>query len=89
MAEQTEQEKDQEKIKARYEAINKLKINDEEKETLRLYDQGVQNFDIAKRVYKFVNHDTVGTVLRTIRKAHATDFDEAEKINDYKGYTGV
>lgn len=84
------QDKTPEEItKERYAVIDGMKISAEEKETLRLYDQGIQNFEIARRVYKFVNNDTVGTVVHTIRRAHAEDFEETETINSYKGYTGV
>lgn len=63
--------------------------NAEEKEILKLYNEGVQNFEIAKKVYKFVNQDTVGQVVLTIRKAHADDWNQVEDINSTKGYTGV
>lgn len=82
-------EKDDQIVKDRYKVINDMKISDDEKEILRLYDQGVQNFEIAKRVFKFVNADTVGTVINTVRKVHAEDYQEVETINSYKGYTGV
>lgn len=64
-------------------------INKEEKEILKLYNEGVQNFEIAKRVYKFVNADTVGQVVLTIRKQHADDFNELEDVNSTRGYSGV
>ncbi|RYF61369.1 MAG: hypothetical protein EOO27_02350 [Comamonadaceae bacterium] len=58
------------------------------KKILQLHDEGVQLFEIAKRVYKFVNNQTVGQVLLTIRKEHADDWNEIEDINSTKGYTG-
>lgn len=63
--------------------------DEDEKQILTLYNQGVQNYEIAKRVFKFVNQDTVGQVVLTIRKHHANDFDQVEDINSTKGYTGV
>jgi DNA-binding NarL/FixJ family response regulator len=64
-------------------------LTDKEKEILKLYNQGVQNYEIAKRVYEFVNQDTVGKVILTIRKAHSTDWNQVEDVNSTKGYTGV
>ncbi len=63
--------------------------NDKEKQILKLYNEGVQTYAIAKQVYDFVNQDTVGSVVLTIRKEHADDFNEVEDINSTKGYTGV
>lgn len=65
------------------------RFDDDEKQILKLYNEGVQNYAIAKRVFKFVNHDTVGQVVLTIRKAHANDYDAVEDVNSTKGYTGV
>lgn len=61
----------------------------DEKKILILYNKGVQNYQIAKEVYKFVNADTVGTVIGVIRKYHAEDYDQVEDLNSYKGYSGV
>lgn len=66
------------------------KVSDaDEKKILILHDQGVQTYAIAKEVYKFVNNDTVGQVILTIRKHHADDYDEVENVNSTKGYSGV
>lgn len=67
----------------------KKKLSDDEKEVLKQYDAGVQIFQIAKNVYKFVNNDTVGSVILTIRREHAEDFNEVEDINSTRGYSGV
>lgn len=64
-------------------------LDDDEKKILKLYDKGVQNYAIAKEVFKFVNQDTVGRVILTIRKAHSDDWNEVEDINSTKGYSGV
>lgn len=64
-------------------------LDAKEKQILKLYDQGMQNYEIAKNVYEFVNQDTVGKVILTIRKAHADDWNQVEDINSTKGYTGV
>lgn len=64
-------------------------LSDDEKAVLKLYDQGMQNFAIALKVFKFVNQDTVGKVVLIIRKEHADDWDEVENVNSTKGYTGV
>ncbi len=63
--------------------------NDKEKQILKLYNEGVQTYAIAKQVYDFVNQDTVGSVVLTIRKEHADDYNEVEDVNSTKGYTGV
>jgi DNA-binding NarL/FixJ family response regulator len=74
----------------RYKEIDgKKDLDDDEKQILKLYNDGVQNYEIAKKVYKFVNQDTVGKVILTIRKEHADDFNKVEDINATKGYTGV
>lgn len=65
------------------------KLTAEEKQILKLYDQGMQTYAIAKEVYKFVNNDTVGAVILAIRKEHADDFSEVENVNSTKGYSGI
>lgn len=86
----TNRELDAEIIKQRHAAIESDKtLSDDDKKILIAYDKGTQTFQIAKDVFKFVNNDTVGTVVGVIRKAHADDYSETEKLNDYKGYTGV
>jgi DNA-binding NarL/FixJ family response regulator len=68
---------------------NDKNLDDDEKRILKLYESGMQNYAIAKEVYKFVNQDTVGKVILTIRKAYADDWNEVEDVNSTKGYTGV
>lgn len=72
----------------RKEEISKIK-NEDERKIVELYEQGVQNYEIAKRVFKFVNNDTVGTVVLAIRKNYADDYSEVEDLNSVKGYSGV
>jgi hypothetical protein len=62
--------------------------SDQEK-ILELHNKGVQMYQIAKEVFKFVNQDTVGEVILTIRKHHAEDFQEVEDVNSTKGYSGI
>lgn len=65
-------------------------LDDKEKKILELYNQGVQNFEIARQVFDgMVNSDTVGKVVLTVRKEHAEDFNEIEDINSTRGYSGV
>jgi phage terminase small subunit len=84
---------DEQAEKQHKEFVEKLKnskdFDDDEKKILKLYNEGVQNYAIAKKVFKFVNQDTVGKVVLTIRKAHADDYDEVEDVNSTRGYTGV
>jgi DNA-binding NarL/FixJ family response regulator len=90
--EQIEQDARDEESKKAAEARKSeiAKINDkEERQIVELYEQGVQTYAIAKKVYKFVNQDTVGTVTLVIRKHYADDFNEVEDINSTKGYTGI
>ena len=73
---------------------DKLKKRDDldpkDRKILTLYDQGVQNFEIARQVFDgMVNADTVGRVVLAIRREHAEDFDEVEDIESTRGYTGV
>lgn len=63
--------------------------DEDEKTILKLYDQGVHAYEIARRVFKFANGDSVGKVMLTIRKEHADDYEELESVNSTKGYTGV
>lgn len=72
----------------RKEEISKIKDEDERK-VVELYNQGVQNFAIAKQVYKFANGDTVAQVVNIIRKHHADDFDQTEELKQYRGYIGI
>lgn len=64
-------------------------LDAKEKKVLTLYNQGMQIFAIAQKVYDFANRDTVGKVTLVIRKAHASDFNEIEDIESTKGYTGI
>ena len=68
--------------------LSKIKDEDERK-VLELYNQGVQNFTIAKEVYKFANSQSVAQVINIIRKHYADDYNEVESLNDYKGYVGL
>lgn len=73
----------------RLKAIDERKdLDKEEKEILKLHENGMQQFAIAKEVYKFVNSDTVSRVAFTIRREYATDFDQIEDVNSTKGYVG-
>lgn len=73
---------------ARANKVKDIKDADERK-IVELYEKGVQNYEIAKTVYKFVNNDTVGQVILTIRKHYADDYNEVEDVNSTKGYSGV
>lgn len=87
---ENDKERDERIAKERRSEIDaRTDLTEKEKEILKLHDQGVQLFEIAKRVYEFVSHDTVGTVILTIRKEHADDFSEVEDINSTKGYSGL
>lgn len=78
----------QQAVANRKKAISEIKDEDERK-IIQLYEQGVQTYAIAKKVYKFVNQDTVGTVALAIRKHYSDDFNEVEDVNSTKGYTGI
>ena len=91
MADKDNKQEDDSKalLEKRLKDIDGKKITDEEKEILRLHDKGLSQFEIAQKVYKFVNNDTVGSVVLAIRREHAEDYSEIENINSTKGYTGV
>lgn len=74
--------------RARQAEIAKIKDADERK-ILTLYERGVQNYEIARRVFKFVNQDTVGQVILIIRKHYADDYNKVEDVESTKGYSGV
>lgn len=76
-------------VELRSQELDALKLNDKEKQILKLYDQGMQVYAIALKVFDFANSDTVGKVMLTIRKEHADDFEELEDVASTKGYTGV
>jgi ATP/maltotriose-dependent transcriptional regulator MalT len=76
----------------RLKAIDEDKnLSDREKEIVKLYEQGVHNFEIARRVFEFVTDETVGRVVVAIRKvyANADDLNDIEDVESTKGYTGV
>lgn len=68
--------------------LDKIKDEDEKK-IVDLHNQGVQTYEIAKQVYKFVNNDTVGQVILTVRKHFADDYSDVEDVNSTKGYSGI
>lgn len=61
----------------------------DERQVVELYEKGMQTYAIAKKVYKFVNQDTVGQVILIIRKHYANDYNEVEDVDSTKGYSGV
>src|SRR4051812_40054504 len=63
--------------------------DEDERKIVKLHNEGVQTYEIAKQVYKFVNNDTVGQVILVVRKHYADDFSDVEDVNSTKGYSGI
>lgn len=87
--EETDEERSKRIADARKKEISDRRdLSAEQKKVLQLYEEGVQTFAIAQKVYKFANQQTVSEVVLTIRREHADDYSEVEDVNSTKGYTG-